>query len=147
MEDVTRRARAPLALYLQAPPATAVTTTVPVADGVAAQPTDDPVAQAAHDPYYWEPGGTPTPVNLLTHNVHWLATSVLHGVEYVGEILGDFFGLFNARYEWAAEADRQRQVSDAGWILSMGFTQLIDATSAHMACIMLAPFPLRTGSI
>lgn len=78
--------------------------------------TNDGVAAAASapagtaEPYYWADGGTPTPINLITHNVHWLSVQLFSSVEYVGEVLADFFGLFNARYEWAAEAERQRVV-------------------------------------
>ena len=72
----------------------------------AVSPTDEP--------YYWEQGGdgTPNPVKLVTHNLHWITWQLLGGVEYVGEIFSDMFGMMNSRYEWAAAADRNRIVSD-----------------------------------
>ena len=118
---VTREEAVKLHVAPRPQPSSASPAVASTADGDAAGArapvvaTDGAVATAsapagAAEPYYWSEGGTPTPINLITHNVHWLSVQLFSSVEYVGEVLADFFGLFNARYEWAAEAERQRVV-------------------------------------
>jgi hypothetical protein len=86
-----------------------------IAAAVAPTAPDATAAAAATEPYYWEPGAQPpSPVKLVTHNLHWLTWQLLGGVEYVGEVFSDMFGLVNPRYEWAAQAEENRIVSGAG---------------------------------
>jgi hypothetical protein len=83
-------------------------------EGATAPSADAPpdgAAAATRQPYYWEDdnAGTPTPIKLVTDNLHWLTSQLVTSVEYVGEMFADFFGLFNSRYEWAVQAERQRE--------------------------------------
>jgi hypothetical protein len=101
-----------------------------IATAAPAQATD---GTQEEEPYYWEEGGdTSAPIpKVLSHNVHWLGIQLFHGmclhtedcsckalpaelcragVEYVGEIFAEFFGMTASRYEWAIEAHRQQQV-------------------------------------
>lgn len=79
---------------------------------------DDDTGAAAEDadatatgPYYWQvPNREPNPVELVTHNLHWLTWQLLGGVEYVGEVLSEIFSIQNSRFAWATEADRSRVV-------------------------------------
>jgi hypothetical protein len=78
----------------------------PAPDGGApAAPAD------ADEPYYWEaPAGgeaPPLPV-VLIHNVHYLFSRAFATAEYVGDFFAEFFGLYNSRYEWAAELERRQ---------------------------------------
>ena len=58
-------------------------------------------------PYYWEETGdaatTPPLTVVLTHNVAWLAAQLLSGVEAVGEVFSQWFGLYNLRFAAATE--------------------------------------------
>lgn len=84
--------------------------TVPPAGNPAAEATDG--AAAAEEPYYWEAGvENPPPAVLVTHNLHWAGMQLVAGMEYIGEVFSEFFGLTNSRYEWAVQAQRNMQVS------------------------------------
>ena len=77
-----------------------------------AEDGDGAHADGGGAPYYWQvPNREPNPVELVTHNLHWLTFQLLGGVEYVGEVFSEIFGLVNTRYAWAVEADRNRVVS------------------------------------
>lgn len=76
-----------------------------------AKPSEDiarePESTIVEEPYYWEAGEASPPLpKLIAHNAHWAATQLFYGVEAIGEMFAQFFGLFNARYEYAAEMQR-----------------------------------------
>ena len=72
---------------------------------------------STEEPYYWEEGGDPHPpaTKLVSHNFHWLSTQLFTGVEFVGEQLSEFFGMFNSRYEWAVQMEQNRLVGRRRW--------------------------------
>lgn len=73
--------------------------------------TDNEGELTPEQQYYWDQSRNPNPVEMITHNLHWFTWQLLGGVEYVGEIFSDMFGLMSSRYEWAIEAERNRIVS------------------------------------
>ena len=75
---------------------------------------DDAPAAPPADPYYWQADRQPNPLELVTHNAHWLAWQLLGGVEFVGELFSEIFSLQSSRYAWAQEAERNRVVSWRG---------------------------------
>ncbi len=77
----------------------------------ASAPSAADAAPSAEEPYYWEaPAGAPSPALpvVLIHNVHYAFSRALSTAEYVGDFFAEFFGLYNSRYEWAADLERRQ---------------------------------------
>jgi hypothetical protein len=98
-EDVAESAT----LSVSAPALPAAEPPAPAGDAAPGAPTTE-------EPYYWEaPVGTEAPALpvVLIHNVHYMFSRAFATAEYVGDFFAEFFGLYNSRYEWAAELERR----------------------------------------
>lgn len=74
-----------------------------------------PLYVQTREPYYWEDGytgeepGVPTQV---WHTTHWLGYKGFLAAEFMGEVVADFFGLNQSKYQWVLdqlERDRERE--------------------------------------
>ncbi len=95
------------ALSVSAPPLSAAAAEPPPSGSAAGAPS----AAAEEEPYYWDaPAGAEAPALpvVLIHNVHYAFSRVFATAEYVGDFFAEFLGLYNSRYEWAAELERRQ---------------------------------------
>lgn len=109
---------------------------VAAAAAAAANSNVNSIAPPEEEPYYWErnaAGPAPDPLTVVKHNLHWFTWQLLGGVEYVGEIFSEMFGMMNARYEWAAAAEQNRIVSWRDEIWIMGFLGMVRFVMRHHA--------------
>lgn len=90
-------------------------------------------AEEDEEPYYWEEGGDRAPdvVKRVGHNLHWASLQLFSGVEYVGELFAELFGMTSSRYEWALEAARQQEVRSCGCGGRWNTTACIQQTMSH----------------
>jgi hypothetical protein len=73
--------------------------------------------QGPKEPYYWEEDGDENaPARTkLWHAVHYVGSQVFNGMEFMGEVFADFFGLNQSKFQWAQDAmerdpDLKRQI-------------------------------------
>lgn len=69
---------------------------------------------APTEPYVWEDGGDENApmTKRLAHTAHWAGASVVSGMEFVGEVVADFFGLTQSKFQYEidmAERDAKRK--------------------------------------
>ena len=90
------------------------------------EPEEEPV-------YYWDDDFDGNPDELDTkekvwHNVHSMGYSTFKGMEFLGEIAANFFGLNQSKYQWIVNAKKKEEAEKGTSTIRIPTAQMVVGT-------------------